>query len=118
MRNPYTPGIGGFPPVFAGRDEELREIDDLTDGLATGQSVPRETILYGPRGNGKTTLLHHVERKLEKNSRVYPVFVHSPSVPTPPQSLHQKLLRETDPSQLTETSQDSQKRKTSLLTAS
>ncbi len=101
--NPFTPGIAGSPPVLAGRDEELREVDELIDGIAAGKRIYQETILYGPRGNGKTTLLHKVTADLEKSTKVKPVFVQAPSITTPRQ-LYRKLRGESPPSQQTETS--------------
>ena len=102
MNNPYTPGIAGSPPVLAGRDEELQEIFELTDRLVDGQRIHQETILYGPRGNGKTSLLHKVTEELEEDSRVRPIFVQAPSIRTPEQ-VYRKLLGESPPSQQTDT---------------
>lgn len=102
MSNPYTPGIAGSPPVLAGRDEELREIEQLTIDLAAGRRIHQETILYGPRGNGKTTLLHRVTEDLERSSKVKPVFVQAPVIRTPEQ-LYWKLLSKSSPTQQTET---------------
>ncbi len=53
--NPFTPDFGRRPPVLAGRDEI---IDRMKTVLAAGPSR-REftTLLLGPRGVGKTTVL-------------------------------------------------------------
>ncbi|MXW52756.1 MAG: AAA family ATPase [Gammaproteobacteria bacterium] len=100
--NPYTPGVAGPPPVLAGRDEELQQFDELSNRLAEGRHIHQETILYGPRGNGKTTLLHKVTEKLETSPQIKPVFVQAPIIGTPDR-LHRKLLGESPPSQQMET---------------
>lgn len=100
--NPYTPGVAGSPPVLAGRDEELQQFDVLSTRLAEGRRIHQETILYGPRGNGKTTLLHKVTETLETSSQVKAVFVQAPMIRTPDR-LHRKLLGESPPFQQTET---------------
>lgn len=92
--NPFPPEAAGPPSVLAGRDEELRQIQKLTDDLADGQWVHNETILYGPRGNGKTTLLLKVTADLKKGSKVKPVLVQTPTITSPGQ-LFQRLLGET-----------------------
>ena len=55
VANPFTPDFGRRPPVLAGRDEI---IDRMKTVLAAGPSR-REftTLLLGPRGVGKTTVL-------------------------------------------------------------
>ena len=100
--NPYTPGVAGPPPVLAGRDEELEQFDELSTRLAEGRRIHQETILYGPRGNGKTTLLHKFTERLEMSSKVKPVFVQAPIIRTPDRLLR-KLLGESPPSQQMET---------------
>lgn len=68
MENPYTPGYGAVPPVLAGREEELNEVREVASRLLSNESYPRDIILFGPRGNGKTALLGTVQREL-KNER-------------------------------------------------
>ena len=67
---PFRPGAGRLPPHLAGRGAEqellLASVADLEDGAPP----PGEVILYGPRGNGKTTLLVWLERQLEANAGV------------------------------------------------
>ena len=62
-RGPFRPGLGGRPPYFAGREEEQALFQEFYPALAQG--APPGTILavYGPRGNGKTTLLRWAERE-------------------------------------------------------
>ena len=61
----FTPGQGVSPPYLAGRERELRQLDVLLHPLrrairdrnASNKAPPRDAILVGPRGNGKTVLL-------------------------------------------------------------
>lgn len=59
-RNPFRPGTGNPPPFLAGRDAEIalarRRLGELAGGTPPSQGV----LCYGPRGNGKTAILHHV----------------------------------------------------------
>ncbi len=73
--NPYTPGYGKQPPVFAGREPELSQIKELTNCLSAKEPVSRDIILFGPRGNGKTSLLQHVAQNLNKDPTVGVVSV-------------------------------------------
>ena len=52
---PYTPGFGRRPPVVAGRDALL---DDVERVLEVGPEHPRFCrAILGSRGTGKTVLL-------------------------------------------------------------
>ena len=72
---PFRPGPGRRPPYLAGREEEqalLRErLNDLSDGVAPRSGV----VVHGPRGNGKTTLLHWLEREVEAEPKVDSVWL-------------------------------------------
>lgn len=54
MRNPFRPGNGLEPPFFAGRD---KYINDFTKSLEIAKEMPRNLVLFGLRGTGKTVLL-------------------------------------------------------------
>jgi AAA ATPase domain len=54
--NPYTPGAGRKPPVLAGRDPELENVQALIERLSAG-SYERSLVYSGLRGVGKTVLL-------------------------------------------------------------
>ena len=54
--NPYTPGAGRKPPVLAGRDPDLENVQALIERLSTG-GYERSLVYSGLRGVGKTVLL-------------------------------------------------------------
>ena len=57
--NPFSPTFGASPPMLAGRDDIL---EDLDDALAAGPTHPDYTTLFiGVRGAGKTVTLNAVE---------------------------------------------------------
>ena len=69
--NPYRPGRGVAPPVLAGRASVLDIAEERLDVLAAGGMPPQDLLLYGPRGNGKTTLLIELDRRArERGLRV------------------------------------------------
>lgn len=61
--NPYQPGRGVYPPVMAGRAREMGVVERRFAELARGRTCSQDILLYGPRGNGKTTLLLETERR-------------------------------------------------------
>ncbi len=61
--NPFQPGRGVMPPLLAGRERELAEAERLLDRLREGRSPSQDLLFYGPRGNGKTTLLLELKRR-------------------------------------------------------
>ncbi|MCY3563125.1 MAG: ATP-binding protein [bacterium] len=64
--NPFSPSFGTSPPVLAGRDHILEDVDGA---LSAGPSHPDYTMfLIGNRGAGKTALLNALEeRSRERN---------------------------------------------------
>ena len=49
----YGPGAGTLPPVLAGRDDLLRDLDaTLTDVATAGRARAQDVVLAGPRGIG------------------------------------------------------------------
>ena len=64
--SPFVPGTGGTPPLLAGRDVEQAQLDRLCKPLTQGRGAPRPAVLVGPRGNGKTVLLHWLETEAEE----------------------------------------------------
>ena len=63
--DPFRPGIGGMPPHLAGRAAEQKAFAKLLEFLRQGVPPARPVVLYGPRGNGKTALLHWVEQQVD-----------------------------------------------------
>ena len=63
--NPFVPGRGHLPPCLAGRSAEQNELNALLAYLKAGKGAPRDLILSGPRGNGKTVLLRWFQREIE-----------------------------------------------------
>ena len=55
--NPFVPGRGQMPPYLAGREREQTALRNLLAYLRAGKGAPRNAVLAGPRGNGKTALL-------------------------------------------------------------
>jgi hypothetical protein len=54
--NPYTPGAGRKPPILAGRDADLENVQALIERLSAG-GYERSLVYSGLRGVGKTVLL-------------------------------------------------------------
>ncbi len=59
----FTPGTGAVPPYLAGRKQEQEYFRNCVEVLKSRNSVSRDLILYGPRGNGKTALLRYLQTK-------------------------------------------------------
>ena len=62
----FTPGDGGVPPYLAGRKEEQAYFQACVKSLKNKKPTPRNLILYGPRGNGKTALLDYLQTKTSR----------------------------------------------------
>ena len=62
-KNPFRPGRGVLPPLIAGRDRELALAERRLADLADGSSPSQDFLFYGPRGNGKTTMLLEIGRR-------------------------------------------------------
>lgn len=58
--NPFQPGAGARPPLLAGRDAELALADERLALLAAGRRPSQGVLFFGPRGNGKTSLLDEI----------------------------------------------------------
>ena len=86
--NPFNPGSGESPPYLAGRESEQGRLRKILAEISAGRSPAAETVMYGPRGMGKTVLLNWLEDEVEKGgaknnsirvSRVTPNQLTSPA---------------------------------------
>ena len=81
-QGPFRPGPGGLPPYLAGRESEQAlfraVLGDMQDGLAP----PREIVLHGPRGNGKTVLLVWLQHEAAAYPGVDVLRLTPASIPT------------------------------------
>ena len=90
-QGPFRPGPGGLPPYLAGRESEqalcLVLLGDLQDGLAP----PREVVLHGPRGNGKTALLAWLQQEAAAYPEIDVLRLPPADIPSEPK-LVERLL--------------------------
>ena len=63
--NPFVPGRGVLPPYLAGREVEKRALTGILAYVEADRGAPRDVVLCGPRGNGKTVLLRWFQREIE-----------------------------------------------------
>ncbi len=76
----FTPGDGGAPPYLAGRKEEQEYFGRCVKALKDRKPISRNLILYGPRGNGKTTLLRHLQKEtLQKEGSTLDILWETPN---------------------------------------
>ena len=54
----FRPGAGAMPPALTGRDGQQAVLSRCLADLVGGSAPPHDVVLLGPRGNGKTALLH------------------------------------------------------------
>ena len=77
--NPFTPGFGAVPPYLAGRADQQDVFRNNLATMSAGKSPPAATVLYGPRGMGKTVLLrwfkNEVETGVEKDDSIRLVWM-------------------------------------------
>jgi hypothetical protein len=60
--DPFTPGFGNLPRVFAGRKAEFADLERMVDRLANG-IYEQVRLVSGDRGMGKTVLLREFEQE-------------------------------------------------------
>ena len=65
----FTPGDGAVPPALTGREREKEVLLGCLADLAGGRAPPHNVVLTGPRGNGKTALLHWFERACRERGK-------------------------------------------------
>ncbi len=65
----FTPGTGAIPPYLAGRQREQDYFQNRVKALISRKPISQDIILYGPRGNGKTALLRHLQKETIEKER-------------------------------------------------
>ena len=66
VKDIFSPGYGHIPPHLAGREKEQSVFLKNLLSLSDGESPPAATVVYGPRGMGKTVLLSWFEDEVER----------------------------------------------------
>lgn len=66
--NPFAPGSGQLPPYLGGREDQQRALRRMLSYVEAGRTTPRDVVLIGPRGNGKTVLLRWFETTIGDES--------------------------------------------------
>lgn len=62
--NPYRPGAGLMPTYLAGRDEDIKNVNQMFDALI--MNIPTQSIIFsGLRGVGKTVLINTLQKMAE-----------------------------------------------------
>ena len=77
--NPFAPGSGQLPPYLGGRETEQRALARMLSYIEAGRATPRDIVLLGPRGNGKTVLLRWFEAMIEESATDIDVVWLTPS---------------------------------------
>ena len=90
-QGPFRPGPGGLPPYLAGRTSEQALFQAFLGDLQDGLAPPREIVLHGPRGNGKTALLVWLQREAAKYPGVDVLRLTPADIPNEPR-LVQRVL--------------------------
>ena len=78
---PFNPTAGELPAYFAGREQEQRTIARDLHALKHGERAPFATVVFGPRGNGKTALLEWA-RQLAVEKGIEAISVGSKAIKT------------------------------------
>ncbi len=70
---PFIVGRPAIGEYFVDREEEMRRILSLIEGVQKGASS--NSVLIGLRRTGKTSILHQIMARLEANKKIIPVIV-------------------------------------------
>jgi len=93
--NPYNPGAGAPPPELAGREQILKQAENVIVRTKNGKAA-RSFIMIGLRGVGKTVLLNRIDQIAETAGCQTAIFEADPASTLPelltPQ-LHRLLLK-------------------------
>ena len=77
--NPFVPGRGALPPYLAGREAEQRALMAILGYVEAGRGAPRDVVLCGPPGNGKTVLLRWLQRQIAERDNQIDLLWRTPS---------------------------------------
>ena len=66
--NPFRPGFGIQPPYLAGRENEKIQLKKVLAEMSAGRPPAATTVMYGPRGMGKTAMLSWFEEEVQSVS--------------------------------------------------
>ena len=91
INNPYSPGAGVPPPELAGRENILRDAENIIHRVQNGYAA-QSLILLGLRGVGKTVLLNRIDQIAENAGCETSIF-EADMERTLPQLLTQQLHR-------------------------
>ena len=75
----FVPGDGAPPPALAGRSAQQAVLARCLGDLARGAAPPHNVVLVGPRGNGKTALLHWFKTACDESAPSVDVMRVTPS---------------------------------------
>ena len=89
----FKPGPGGLPPYLAGREHEQQICRAFLGRLRKSAAPPRDLILYGPRGNGKTTLLSWLREEAREHDAVDVIQLTPAMIPTEERLVRRLLPR-------------------------
>ena len=92
LENLFRPGTGDQPPYLAGREQEQAVLHGLLRNLTARRNPPRHAVAFGPRGNGKTTLLRAVEQHCQE-AGIHTLWLAAPALQSQ-ESFVQAILRE------------------------
>jgi len=95
INNPYSPGAGVPPPELAGRENILRDAENMIKRVKNGHATQSQ-ILLGLRGVGKTVLLNRIDQiaeNLECETSIFEADMDRTLPQLLTQQLHRLLLK-------------------------
>ncbi len=93
--NPFRPGFGEAPPYLAGREDVQGRFRQILTEMSAGRPPAAATVMFGPRGMGKTVLLDWLRTESQKSSmQDNPIrtALTTPDVLTSPVDMWSRLL--------------------------
>ena len=81
-----------LPEKPVGRDEEIQQVANAVRPL-THRKSPKNLLVYGPAGVGKTICIKHVFDHLEEETRVKPIYINCWQYNTRPSFLTELLIQ-------------------------